>query len=352
MILDQINKVRKIIMPKLTQNIGKSHFKKVKKDGKNAKINNILLCRPNQRLGNMLLVTPLLQELIAEFPNCKIDIIVKGAVANQVFKEYKNIQNIIILPRRPFGEPINYLKVFFSIKNKRYDLVINGDKGSSSGKILTYLSNAKYKIYGTLEDEFDPLKETENEHMAKNSVYYFRYYLNQIGYPISAREMPDLDLKLDKNEILKGKETLDKSVVHLNKKTISIFTYATGSKCYSKEWWSEFYEKLKTSFGDDYNILEILPVENVSQIDFKASSFYSKDIREIASVIANTEIFIGADSGIMHLASASRTTTIGLFSVTVAKKYEPYNGKSISIDTNNTTIDDSIKMIDAILKNE
>jgi ADP-heptose:LPS heptosyltransferase len=37
--------------------------------------------------------------------------------------------------------------------------------------------------------------------------------------------------------------------------------------------------------------------------------FYSKDIREIGAVIANTEIFIGADSGIMHLASASLTPT-------------------------------------------
>jgi ADP-heptose:LPS heptosyltransferase len=41
--------------------------------------------------------------------------------------------------------------------------------------------------------------------------------------------------------------------------------------------------------------------ENVSQIAFKSPTFYSKDIREIGAVIANTEIFIGADSGIMHL---------------------------------------------------
>jgi hypothetical protein len=38
--------------------------------------------------------------------------------------------------------------------------------------------------------------------------------------------------------------------------------------------------------------------ENVSQIAFKPT-FYSKDIREIGAVIANTEIFIGADSGII-----------------------------------------------------
>ncbi len=81
-------------------------------------------------------------------------------------------------------------------------------------------------------------------------------------------------------------------------------------------------------------ILEILPVENVSQINFAASTFYSTDIREIASVIAGSTIFIGADSGMMHLASASNTCTIGLFHITSLDKYQPYNKQSMGVDTN------------------
>jgi predicted Rossmann-fold nucleotide-binding protein len=59
--------------------------------------------------------------------------------------------------------------------------------------------------------------------------------------------------------------------------------------------------------------LIVLPVENVSQIGFKAPTFYSKDVREIGALMANTEVFIGGDSGIMHLASASKVSTVGLF---------------------------------------
>ena len=73
-------------------------------------------------------------------------------------------------------------------------------------------------------------------------------------------------------EILKENSRLENLVSDLNKKTILIFTYATGSKCYSKDWWNSFYEKLKFRYNDSYNILEILPVENVSQIDFKTTS--------------------------------------------------------------------------------
>jgi len=133
-------------------------------------------------------------------------------------------------------------------------------------------------------------------------------------------------------------------IVPNDKKTIAIFTFATGAKCYSPEWWNPFYEKLKTAFPD-YNIVEVLPVENVSQIDFKAPSFYSKDVREIAAFIANTEVFIGADSGIMHLASASQTPVLGLFSVTVPEKYEPYGNNSVAIDTNKHDYESIISLV-------
>jgi hypothetical protein len=43
------------------------------------KFNKILICRPNPRLGNQLLITPLLQEVITTFPECKIDLFVNGA---------------------------------------------------------------------------------------------------------------------------------------------------------------------------------------------------------------------------------------------------------------------------------
>ena len=103
-------------------------------------------------------------------------------------------------------------------------------------------------------------------------------------------------------------------------------------------------------FIEDYNLLEILPVENVSQIGFRAASFYSKNIREIGAVLANTTLFIGADSGIMHLANAAHTTTLGLFSASSLQKYEPYCNGSQGVDTNViVNFNQYIQLIDGIL---
>jgi ADP-heptose:LPS heptosyltransferase len=232
------------------------------------------------------------------------------------------------------------------IKKQKYDIVINVDKNSSSGRLSAQFADAKYKFFGELDEEMQ-LKHTDYEHIAKYPVYEFRSFLTKLGFPKNENPIPPLDLKLSVAELAEGKKIVDK-IVPNDKKTIAIFTYATDDKCYSETWWEEFYEQLKTKY-EDYNILEVLPVENISQIGFKAPTFYSKDIREIGSVIANTEIFIGADSGIMHLASASLTPTVGLFSRPNINMYRPYNNNSVAINTNTNTTAESIKVINDIL---
>jgi hypothetical protein len=49
----------------------------------------------------------------------------------------------------------------------------------------------------------------------------------------------------------------------------------------------------------------------------------------------------------MHLASASKTPTVG-FSVTVIDKYA--YGNSVAVDTNSTSTDDMIKVIDTFFQ--
>lgn len=339
----RINSIRRRVTRGLTANIGKS---KNKKNDQNLNIQKILISRPNQRLGNLLLITPLIQEVTNTFPNCKIDLFVRGGLAPSIFENFENIDKIIQLPKKPFNQKFKYVSSWISLKEKSYDLVINIYSESSSGRLSTKFTKAKIKFYG---DSYANSKEKPSGyvHFAKYPIYNLRYDLEQLGITNPNESMPCLDIKLTDSEIENGKNVLD-AIVKNNKKTISIFTFATGAKCHSKDWWSEFYEKLKIAFPD-YNIVEVLPVENVSQIDFQAPTYYSKDIREIASVINNTTVFIGADSGMMHLASASQTPTVGLFNVTQTTKYEPYNPQSISVDTNNYDMDYIIKSVGAII---
>lgn len=343
----KVNQIRRNIMRALTKNIGSSTVNKNNHSNIPIEVKRVLICRPNSRLGNQLLITPLVQELSETFPECKIDLFVRGNLAPILFENYTNIDRIIKLPRKPFDELLGYIKVWLSLRKYNYDMVINVSNSSSSGRLATQITKSRFKFFNDEEEELQA-KYVDYIHMAKFPVYNLRKYLSQFGCKENSNPVFPLDLKLSSSEIANGKNVLD-NIVSNEKKTICLYTFATGNKCYSESWWLSVYDKIEAEYGEKYNILEVLPIENVSQIAFKAPSFYSKDIREIGSLIANTEVFIGGDSGIMHLASSVDTPTLGLFSVSNINKYRPYNKGSRAIDTNTTNADDIIKIIDTAL---
>jgi ADP-heptose:LPS heptosyltransferase len=334
-------------MKSITKNVGSSYSEPKKGDIKIEDVRQVLIIRPNHRLGNQLLLTPIVQEVINTFPNCEVDLFVKGGVAFPVFENYERVNKIIQLPKKPFSNLFKYAKSWLSIKNKRYDLVINGDKNSSSGRLLTQLAKSKFKIFGE-SNEIIEHKYSDYKHISKYPIYNLRHYLSKLGISDNNTPLPVLDIKLNNDEISNGKKILD-DIIKNNKKTICIYTNATGNKCYSEVWWETFYSRLLKEYPN-YTIIEMLPIENISKINFKAPHFYSKDIREMGAIIKNTSIFIAADNGVMHLASAALVPCIGFFSVTDESIYGPYGNGSFAINTNSTDINDWILKIDAILK--
>ena len=89
-----VNHFRRTIMRRLTGGIGDGNLPKVDKE-KPLELNRVLINRPNQRLGNILLITPLIQEIIRYNPDVKIDLFVKGKVAPIIFENYPQVDQII-----------------------------------------------------------------------------------------------------------------------------------------------------------------------------------------------------------------------------------------------------------------
>jgi ADP-heptose:LPS heptosyltransferase len=336
-----VNALRRKVMRALTKNIGRQPLS-TQPSSVNRTIRRVLICRPNRRLGNLLLITPLLQEIEAVLPESKIDLLVQGRLAPILFDRYPQIDRILKLPVNALKSPFRYLGTWLAIGKRRYDLVINVAPNSSSGRIATRIARARDKIYGETASQQEPASP-ERKHMAKLPVYTFRDFLTGAGLPVARGPVPPLALRLGPSEMAAGKKRLGELVAD-SPRTISLFTFATGDKCYSKAWWELFYDRLKKEFPA-YRLIEVLPVQNVSQLSFTIPSFYSRDLREIGAFIANTDLFIGADSGMMHLAHAAGACIVGLFSVTDETVYYPYGRGSLAINTTKSGMDDWIARI-------
>lgn len=333
------------VMRKLTENIGGDSVKSHNPVDA-AAVRRILISRPNGRLGNLLLITPLLEEVTHVFPNARIDLFVKGGIARELFRNYPKIDRTIQLPNKPFIQLLRYAGAWLSLKSRRYDIVINVVHYSSSGRLSTKFATARHKFFGDAADGVLSAYPDHN-HVAKRVVYSLRNDLQQLGIGTNNLPVAPLSLGLTPFELLEGRETLA-GLTDNRKKTICLFTYATGNKRYSASWWGAYYKRLQAAFPD-CNFVEVLPKENISQIGFSAPTFYSTDLRRIGAFIAAADVFIGADSGIMHLASAVHTPTLGLFSVTSPQTFGPYSNGSAAIDTNSVSFDEQVRLISAIL---
>jgi heptosyltransferase-3 len=346
-VLKAINAIRRFIMRGLTKKIGSTRSALTNRLLNADKVNRVLICRPNHRLGNLLMTTPMIQEISDLFPRASIDLFVKGNVVTEVFRNYYNIHNIFQLPKKPGKALRKYVATWLLLRKNAYDLVINIDRNSASGRLATQFAYGTHKFFDGAGYEVYS-NQSNYRHLAAYPVYQLRYFISCLGMPTIERPVPVLNLKLTNDELASGLSKLS-LLADADKPTICIFTYATGTKCFPSSWWCEFYLRLKQKFLT-CNVIEILPVENLSLISFEAPSFYSKNIREIGSLIANAQLFIGADSGMMHLANASQTPTIGLFSVTDHLLYGPYGNQSLGLNMNQNTVDDCLDIAARILE--
>ncbi len=293
-----------------------------------SKVKRVLVTRPNHRLGNQLLISPLIQALEKEFPNCKIDLLVNGTLSNIIFENYDSIGDIYTLPKKPFKHLGKYIKISLKVISTRYDVGIVGIESSNSSRIFVKLSKSKYKIFYSENESNPPV------HIAKIPVDSLLYIIKNKKI---TTKYPKLELKLSKPEKDKGRAIVSKLFNNHNP-IIVIFTNATGRKKLSKDWWKNLCHEIEEALPE-VNIFELLPKENTSQVDFAYKSFLSHDIREMAAIIESCSVFIGADSGVMHLATATDTPTFGLFNgISNEKVYGPYGDQKYTINTHDVDV--------------
>jgi len=336
----RINNTRRRVMDWITRGIGANTTQQpASLDGE--LIRRILVCRPNHRLGNMLMITPLIQDIARYFPEASVDLFVQGGAAVPIFRNYPQVSRIIQLPGRPFSHLLQYAGGWGSMRFKRkYDLVINAYGGSSSGRLSTRFARARHRVFIEDRKTAGIPAEEDDRHMAKYPVEQFRIQMAKAGILSPASPLPFMNLLLDEQEIAAGHEAL-RAVTGNDRPTICLFTNATGDKLYPASWWSEIYHKLRAA-QPGLNIVEVLPVGASSQLTEDLPRYFDRDIRKVAAFFRNCALVVAGDSGIMHLASAAGVPVLGLFKTTSMRVYAPYNPESRAIDTRSLTADEIV----------
>lgn len=303
-------------------------------------VQQILICRPNHRLGNLLLLTPLLDELERRLPGVTIDLVVAGDTAAELFAGYAGVGRIYSLSRKIVRHVPATARAIVQIRRMRYDWAIDPCLASQSSRLLAVAANPSHLLGFPRSDQsvswedLDPLHSLP-QHAAKIPVYMLRRILG-CDYENLRSAYPPLDLRLSAVERAEGQRALMTRVSmpadsHITP-VVGLFVEATGAKRYPRDWWQRFVAELRSK-RPMCVLVEILPPDGRPRLGSDLPTFSSPSPRKVAAVISNMTYFVSADCGVMHLASASGTPTLGLFLTSDMNKYQPYGHGSRALLT-------------------
>ena len=303
-------------------------------------IRRILVIRPNHRLGNIVLLTPLLAEIERVHPDARVDLLVSGGSAAQTLADGYHIDTWHILPRHALRKPWRLWRTLRQLRAIRYDLAIDPSVGSQSGRLLLLFAHARFRLGFAEAGQRGSLSHgvpmpTAPRHMAQLPVYLLRAARAEA---FAATPCPPLALRLSAAERAQGEAELERRLGarRAGHARIGMFAEATGAKAYPPGWWQALRSTLAQRWPQA-SFIEIAPVDGRPRLAEVPAHFHSPDVRQVAAVMAGLDRFLSADCGVMHLAAAAGVPTAGLFSVTDLATYAPYGDGHFALDTRDQT---------------
>lgn len=311
-----------------------------------AGIHRVLICRSVHTLGDSLTLTPLLSELADTYPGAEVDIVCGCPVADALFESFSNVRHVLRMPRHVAGHPLATARTLHAMRRKRYDLVIDPDPQSQTGRLLALSARATYSLGYVGPKKSGTLTHGVSipvglHHKAMTPVYLLR---SATGEDPATRGYPQPSLMLTDAERECGRRTLARLALTVRQPgasgpRIGVFANATRDKLLAGDWWRAFIEAFRADMPG-CRIVEILPAFGRSMLEDRFVCFYSSDIRKLAALIANLDAYISADCGVMHLAWATGTPTVGLFNATNPAEWGPFGPRMGALPLDGATPDE------------
>jgi len=297
---------------------------------KKSSINNpkSILCIQLWSIGETILTLPAIKLLYQN--NKNIDILTTSR-AKDVFESFSSYKNLQIINLSFFS----VLKFLFNNYNK-YDIVIDMEEYLNISSIISFFA-AKQSIgfsHGLRSILYDiKIKYNDKQHVSKTFM--------DLAKPLKLnKEFNSLEkLETSKND----KKIVDKFIKDLDLKSKFLVgiapNVAESSKC--RIWPIQNFSKIADFLIKEKKAEVIFvggPQDNEiikktqNMMKNKSTNIAGKlTLKQTFYFIEKLNLFIGNDSGPMHIAAAQKTKTIGLFGPNIPIRFGPYGKNNISI---------------------
>lgn len=259
-------------------------------------------------IGDTILSTGVVNYFYEKYPQGKFTFLI-GPSAGQIYKNFPAKEKIILVKKKRFN--LHWLDMYIKVSRISWDIVI--DFRSS---LISYFLIKKKKY-----------------------IFEKKKNLNQIDQLKDFFKIKELFLSVFKNN---DEETQVSRVIDNNYQYIVLFP---GGNWKPKIWPTNYFNKLIYLLNNKFSNLKFIIVGSLKEKDIYyenikknlPNDFFvdlmGKSLTITSAYMNKSSLFIGNDSGLMHLSVASNLKTIALFGPTNDKIYGHYNSNSFVIRT-------------------
>ncbi|MBL8029084.1 MAG: glycosyltransferase family 9 protein [Fibrobacteres bacterium] len=285
----------------------------------------ILVIRQDNRIGNLILITPFLKMCRELFPNSKIDVVV-GGFFGEVIRNNPCINSLHIYNQLKFIRfPWLFLLFIFRLRRSRYNIVFDMKSDLSFNNImLTLLCGAKFRI--GFRNEIS--KEYYDMTIPINYALYEAEILTTLLTPWKpAGKTPSITYIPKKEAVEKALKVLRNNNLPSGK-TVGIHTGGRGAKRIAL---SDFLSLGQRLIADQHPVIFFFGPDELSyMLQFKEAGFICicpKRVEDFGGFLPHMSHFISCDTGPMHMAAGAGVSTYSIFVNSSPERYAPRGDK-------------------------
>jgi ADP-heptose:LPS heptosyltransferase len=318
-------------------------------------LRRILVARVNERLGNMLFLTSLVRSLAASAPDAEIDVVVVEPDHAELFRTLPGISQVLFFPPRKLLSPLRLFAFHRAARRRRYDLAIDPANNSFSNRMLVFFARPRWSAAFQTRTQWLPLTHAVAPSKSDSSHEVLKplRLLSAVFAPQDLKIHDRMSIGLTASELELGRKRLQEALTAAagtgTGPILGFFTEATGRKRIDQEWWRAWVAAIEKQLPQ-VRLVQILPPGGVQPLRDNLATICLSAHRELAAVLAHMDVFVSADAGPMHLASAAGCKVAALFVATKPGTYGPLGDGSVALKMDEHTPESVAATVSGILR--
>ena len=288
-------------------------------------IHKILISRL-RFMGDVILTTPLVRQLREAYPKASLAYLTDKNFA-PLLENHPCLDEVI-----PFSAEMSFtaqIQFYRKLHQRRFDLAIDLF-GNPRTALMSWFSGAKYRVGGDYRGRrlLYNMRISQPEHNPDAISYHLRS-LAPLGITARHNLMPEIFVTDEERD--RAKRFIEERHLSTENPLVGMHPGATWP---NKQWpISHFIQAIKKLNARHVQVLVTQgPQENhiVEQLKSAASNVTVLPvlpIRKIAAILSMLHVYVANDCGVMHLAVAVDTPTIGLFGPSQPEIWFPYDSE-------------------------